>query len=257
MTEQTLNYDQFLNPDYGNGMFRRRIRLTGSNNKVIAELEDTNHGFRAHIEHDGDKITAVKGEAIRFPLSTCGGAIEPLKALNGIPLNSPAKDITATVDPRANCTHLYDLAVLAIGHCSRGNSIRQYDLEVDDPIDGQSAESRAYCNGELILNWQVKDWLLTEGSNSGKPLYKGFSAWANEAFSGDEQEAAFALQKAYFVSQARRYKMDALAGTPANDQTAMTGVCFSYSPPNIDKAIRNANNTRDFSESPEQLLKFV
>jgi hypothetical protein len=257
MNNTSIDYDNFLNPDYGTGVFRRRIRLTGSNDKVFAELEDTNHGFRAHIYHDGIKVTAVEGEAIRFPLSTCGGAIEPIKALTGTPLNSPAKDITVAVDPRANCTHLYDLAVLAIGHCSRGESVRQYDLEVDDPVGDEAAESRAYCNGELILSWQVKEWALTEGPHTGKPLYKGFSAWANEAFSGDKQEAAFALQKAYFVSQARRYKMDALAGTPANDQAAMNGVCFSYSPPNIDKAIRNANKTRDFSDFPERLLKFI
>lgn len=257
MSDQSIDYNQFLNPDYGKGIFRRRIRLAGSNGQVVAELEDTNHGFRATIVHDGQKIIAVTGEALRIPLSTCGGAAEPLKALEGIKLNSSAKDITIQVNPRSNCTHLYDLAVLAIGHCLRGNTERLYDLEVDDSIDGQAAESRAWCNGKKVLNWQVQQWGITEGPHTGKSLYKGFSAWANEAFSDDEQEAAFALQKAYFVSQARVFNMDALAGTPANDQPGMEGVCFSYSPPNVDKAIRMANNTRDFTDCPEQLLKFL
>lgn len=257
MDDQPTDYQQFLNPDYGKGVFRRRIRLNGTDGQVCAELEDTNHGFRAKVFHDGQQVTDIQSEALRIPLSTCGGASEPLKALIGMPLDTPTKNITLAVDPRANCTHLYDLTLLAIAHCLRGNTSRQYDMEVDDQLEQEPAESRLYRNQQLVMTWQARDWLISAGPHTGNPLFKGFAAWANEAFSGDEQEAAFALQKAYFVSQARRYKMDALAGTPANDQPQMKGVCFSYSPPNIDRAIRTANNTRDFTDCPEQLLKFI
>jgi hypothetical protein len=257
MNDQDPDFQQYLNPDYGNGIFRRRIRLAGSNGMVLAELEDTNHGFRSRVFHDGERVTDIQAGALRIPLSTCGGATEPIKQLIGTAIDTPAKTITTRVDPRANCTHLYDLTLLAIGHCQRGASTRQYDMEVDDEVGEAAAESRVYCNGELVLRWQARQWLISEGPFCGKPLYKGFAAWANEAYSGDEQEAAFALQKAYFVSQARRYNMNSMAGTPANDQTAMHGVCYSYSAEVIDSAIRTADNVRDFTNTPEQLLKFL
>jgi hypothetical protein len=249
-------YHQYLNPDYGHGIFRRRIRLVGSGAKVCAELEDTNHGFRSTVFHDGNKVTDIHAEALRAPLSTCGGAIEPLKQLIGTTLDASTKDITTRIDPRANCTHLYDLTLLAIAHCLRGEVTRQYDMEVEDQPSATPAESRCYRDHQLMLVWQARDWQISAGPHSGKPLFKGFAAWAAGAFSGDEQEAAFALQKAYFVSQARRFNVDDLAGTSADDQPHMNGVCFSYSSPNIERAVRTANSTRDFSDCPEQLLTF-
>jgi hypothetical protein len=36
----------------------------------------------------------------------------------------------------------------------------------------------------------------------------------------------------------------------------MLGVCFSYSTPQIEIATRTADSTRDFSNTPELLLKF-
>jgi hypothetical protein len=88
-------------------------------------------------------------------------------------------------------------------------------------------------------------------------LYKGFSKWASACFTGEEREAAFILQKGYFVASARRYNIDAQVGKAANeDRDVMLGVCFSYSTPQIEIATRTADSTRDFSNTPELLLKF-
>lgn len=246
-----------LNPDYGKGTYRRRIRLQGLPGKVIAELEDCNHGFRAEVCHDGQLVTAIHAEALRIPLNTCGGATNPIQAMVGQSIYSTPVDIVGRVNPRANCTHLYDLTALAVIHCARGPVTRIYDVAVDDEVDEQAISSVS-LNGEEIHRWTTSQWTILEpASYVGKPLYKGFSLWANEAFNGDEQEAAFILQKGYFVSQARFFDMDGMAGTPAGDQASMLGVCYSYSPEVVDKAFRSANSTRDFSDTPEQLLKFL
>ena len=256
MSETTpLNYPD--NPHYGSGTFRRRIRLTGEPGKVTAELEDCNHGFRSVIFHDGQQVTDVQAEALRIPLTTCGGAIDPIKSLIGVTIDSSAALINSTVNPKANCTHLYDLSVLAIAHAKRGEVTRQYDVEIEDEVDGK-AESRVLRDGQVVFAWQTSQWQIQAPvAYKDKPLYKGFAAWANQAFSGDDQEAAFVMQKGYFVSQARIYDIDKLAGEPATNHPSMLGVCFSYSSPRVEQAVRTAAATRDFSDCPEQLLKFL
>ena len=255
MSDTTPNYPPNLN--YGSGIFRRRIRLIGEPGKVTAELEDCNHGFRSTLLHDGKQVLDVQAQALRVPLTTCGGAIEPIKALAGISIDSPNRSINNTVNPRANCTHLYDLSLLAIAHASRGNITRQYDVEIEDEVDGR-AESRVLRDGELIFAWQTSQWQIqTPDSLKDKPLYKGFAAWASQVFSNDQQEAAFVLQKGYFVAQARIYDIDALAGDPATNDSDMRGVCFSYTSPQVEQGIRSTAATRDFTHCPEQLLKFV
>src|SRR3546814_20125603 len=72
-------------PDYGSGVARRRLRLTGHPGRVIGEMEDHAHGMRCLIEHDGRVITSVSAEFLRLPRSTCSGARGPLNELLGLP----------------------------------------------------------------------------------------------------------------------------------------------------------------------------
>ena len=43
-----------VNPAYGSGMFRRRIRLTSGDGWVFGELEDSSHAFRVKIAFDSE-----------------------------------------------------------------------------------------------------------------------------------------------------------------------------------------------------------
>lgn len=247
------------NPNYGQGCYRRRIRLFSEPGRVYAELEDTNHGFRCTISHDGEKVTDIHSETLRIPFDTCPGAVTPLRKLIGLPLCDDVQALIPLTDAPSNCTHLLDLALLAIRHSKRTQQELIYDICVADQLDDVSpAAAEVYANGVLIHRWQTLHWEITgPEALQGKVLYKGFSKWASEQFNGDQREAAFVLQKGYFVASARRYNIDAQAGQPANaHRDVMLGVCFSYSAPQIDVARRTANSTRDFSNAPERLLKF-
>lgn len=244
------------NPHYGEGCYRRRIGLWGYKDRVEAALEDCNHGFRATVWHNGSTVTKVEGQSLRTPLDTCGGATEPLKALEGLSLEAGAFTITKTVDPRANCTHLYDLTVLAIKHGLRGECYRQIDVEIGDEHE-RPAECKVWIDGELIHHWQALDWkVVSPESYVDKPLFKGFSAWANPAFEGDAQDAAFALQKGYFVAQARRWDLATIEGAEGLMDKAMLGACYTFSPGVVEHSKR-VNSQRDFSQAEELLLKFV
>ena len=244
------------NPNYGSGIFRRRILLVGEPSKVVAELEDDCHGFRSTLFHDGEKVTGIETATLRAPLTTCSGASEPIKQLIDLPLSTSTFDIGQQVNPKANCTHLYDLTVLAMAHALRGNTTRRYDVDMNDEADTTSTVN-VYCDKQLIHSWETQKFaILQPDTLAGNPMMKGFTRWATEHFSGVQLEAAFVLQKGYFVGQVRMYDIDQLDGQPVVDNTVMQGVCYSYAPEVVPNAYRT-KNIRDFTDTPEQLLKFL
>ncbi|MFT5576132.1 MAG: hypothetical protein ACI89D_001652 [Bermanella sp.] len=245
------------NPDYGSGCFRRRIRLTGTHGQVLAELEDSCHGFRATIEHDGEVITAVSAETLRIPFNTCAGATRPIQALVGIAIGSDPKTVNQSVNPFSNCTHLFDLSVLAIAHAARGQTTRQFDVVVYDEQGDEPADAAVSLDGKEILRFKTRQWeLLSPPELQGKPLFRGFAAWANDYFQGDEREAAFVLQKGYFVSSARRIDSPKIEGSRGTDYPHIANACHTYSEGVVEQALRLPDTVRDFTDSPEQLLRF-
>jgi hypothetical protein len=247
-----------INPDYGNGVFRRKIRLVNQPGRVDAALEDCNHGFCVSIEHDGHRVTEVHPEHRRIPLTTCAGAAKPLKALVGTPLGLDDKALAQTIDSSTNCTHWLDLALLAIAHAARDEAEREYLVNVPDD-NGEAVAAQVLCNGRLVHSWMLQNWTVhAPASIAGKPLYRGFVKWASEYFSdADQREAAFILQKGYFVSSARLFDIASLEGDPASGHTVMHGSCYTYSPPHVSHAVRvGGASLRDFTDTPEQLLQF-
>ncbi|WP_372748481.1 DUF2889 domain-containing protein [Litorivivens sp.] len=245
------------NPYYGSGSYRRHIRLSQQAGAVLAELEDDCHGFRVHLQHDGRQVTAITAETLRIPYNTCASATEPLQAMVGVTLGSEPKTVIAQVNPFSNCTHLFDLTVLAIAHAVRSEPERLYAVEVTDEKDGQPADARVWLNGEEMLHLKTFQWqIIAPRELSDKPLFKGFAAWASEYFSGDLREAAFVLQKGYFVSSARRHDAKAMEGMRGDDTPYIPGACHTYTEGRVQQAVRLPNSRRDFTDTPEQLLKF-
>tara|TARA_R110002049_G_scaffold29343_5_gene99748 strand:- start:1589 stop:2365 length:777 start_codon:yes stop_codon:yes gene_type:complete len=247
------------NPDYGNGLYRRRIRLVQTaTGEVCGELEDDCHGFRVVLQHDGRVVTGVSGRALRVPMSTCGQALKPLQGLIGIALDTPVSEIVASVNPRSNCTHWYDLALLALVHATQAEAERMYDVEVvDQPPDGSPARAEVLLNGESIHCWLLDGTTVVQPQAfAGKPMLKGFSAWANDAFEGAAREAAFVLSKGVFVAFSRLFDMSGSSGQSALAHANMHGACYTYSKGVVEHAVRNHDVVRDFSDTPEQLLTF-
>lgn len=259
MSDKNNPFNYPVNPNFGQGIYRRRIRLQQCAGYVAGDLEDCNHGFQVQVYHDGKQVTKVAGQARRQPFTTCDQAIEPLQALQGIALGLSSEELVKTMNPRANCTHWLDLALLAIQHASRKNEeIREYDMAITDE-DDKPANITLKRNGDLVLQWQVEDWCILQPENLvGNTLYRGFAHWANAVFANDDdKEAAFVLQKGYFVSRARRFDTIIMAGESANAHASMYDACFTYSQPRRDVAVRTENTTVDFTHIPEQLLRFV
>ncbi len=245
-----------FNPDYGSGVFRRRILLRSSGKSVIAELEDDNHAFRITLGHDGRVITDIDAEFLRVPKSTCGGAREPIMALVGAPLSDSPLALCDAADPRANCTHLFDLLSLAVTHAKREEKQRQYDGLVWDECEGEM-RFEAQINGQVIIAGTLKGGVfLSPEPFTGRNLSKGFISWARETLGREKLEAALVLQRTHFVSITRRILMNKLAGTRVADEPMPKGVCYSYNPGIIEDAINMPDVVRDYSACPEKMLAF-
>lgn len=242
-----------LNPHFGRGALRRRIRLIAEDGRVRAGVEDAYHSFRMVMQHDGERITNLSPEYLRVPLTTCSSASQPLRRLIGTKLETHWRELALNDSPLSHCTHLYDLTVLAMAQARRGGS-RTYEVVVPDehPSPVWTTLSR---NEEVIFRWKTFESKILEPHElAHRPLLRGFSRWATQHFTGDDLEAALVLHKGYFVSRARAWDVEAGADRPVAHHTMMTGACHSYSEPQMSIAIRKRGTTIDTSDTRVKLL---
>lgn len=241
------------NPSFGEGALRRRIRLIAEGHEVRAGVEDAYHSFRMTLRHDGERILELLPRFERVPLTTCPSAAGPLRRLVGTRLDSSWRELATRESPRTHCTHLFDLAVLSMAQALRGGT-RTYEVVVPDEYPGPVWTS-LYRDGELIFRWRTFEARILEPLDlADKPLLRGFSRWATTRFEGDELEAALVLHKAYFVSRARSWNVEAGADKPVAHHTMMRDACHSYSEPQLSMAIRTRGTTIDTSDPAVSLL---
>lgn len=242
-------------PQYGAGVFRRRLRIRVGARRIDVELEDSNHAFRLGMRHDGERVTAVEPDFVRHPFTTCPESARHYARLVGLPLGQAA-DVRRMLETRSGCTHLTDMAALALAHAAQADFERLYDIAVDDERDGRS-RARIACDGTPVFDWIVAQHTIVEpAACAGRPMMKGFHAWAREAFAGPRLEAAVALQRGYFVAQARRYRTTPERDFPATGDGMPEGVCYSYSTAAVARALRIPGSRRDFTEDASGLLRF-
>jgi len=258
LSNQTERYaSSKSNPNYGEGIYRRRIRLENQSLQVVAELEDITHAFRLTLGHDGSCVTDIKAQPIRYPFDTCPGAAAMLQPLIGCSLDTDASSFRSVVAPGQNCTHLYDLALLALAHARRPARTRIYDISVPDELV-TGTEIRLLCDGVAVHEWRVRDHrIVAPATFARQPVMQGFYSWASEAFAGEILEAALVLQRGYFVAQGRRYDYMNSGDRLATDDNMPNGACYTYNTGVVEKAVHTEGMARDFSASAEQLLKFV
>ncbi|QDX81199.1 hypothetical protein B9N43_08080 [Denitratisoma sp. DHT3] len=245
------------NPHYGSGVFRRRLRLDAGSDQVRVELEDCNHAFRLTLRHDGERVTAVEPEAVRHPFTTCPEALAVIGRVVGHRLTDGAQSLRQRLVPGDNCTHLFDMTVLALAHVDDAGLTRLYEIAVDDERDGVTA-ARIDCDGRTVHEWRVRAHVIEQPEAlAGRPFMRGFFAWASQTFAGMALEAATALQRGYFVAQARRSVSLPVEQHPATADGMPDGVCYSYNSGIVQRALRITGSVRDYSAGPEGLLDFT
>ena len=237
--------------------YRRRIRLTASGHEVLAELEDDFHHFEVRLGHDGERVTTIEASAIRYPWSTCPQAGARLEPMRGMPLTTRSTGHAQTVSPRSNCTHMFDLAGLAVAHAAAGRIRRQYDVRIPDR-EGSRTTATLERDGELFLRWQVAGREIVDPPPYAGQRLRGarFIEWAEGNLDPDEAEAALVLRRALDIGMGRGMDLDPYPNAAAIAE--MVGpVCFTFHPDRARLGARMKGSTWDFAGHPELLLSGV
>lgn len=244
------------NPYYGSGIFRRRLHWRATEGLVEVEIEDSNHGFRFRLRHDGSRIVGLSVDPVRYPFTTCPEATHAVERIVGLPLADVA-GLRERLPGSGNCTHMIDMALLAASHAGDSGQECVYDIAVFDERDGVT-QARIECNGQLVHAWSIRAHTIEQPSVlAGKPVMRGFYAWATQTFAGMPLEAAQVLQRGYFVAQARRYTYEPIEQHPASTDGMPIGACYSYNTGAVERARRIKGSVRDYSKSSERLLQFT
>lgn len=227
------------------GSFHRHIVIAhlhrASGGEVRAALEDDFHHFRVAVEHEFEQVVRIRGDAVRHPYSLCASATGPLLQLVGMPLDRIASSAMRATDAAGQCTHLLDLAGLAVAAAANETSLRRYEIEVPDRIDGRTT-ARLSRDGMPLLAWELQETtILGPAPFAGVSLQHGMARWALETLSAELAEAAIVLRRGAVISQGRSLNLDAQV------HARPTGRCYAQQPQRAEQALRVVGSTWDFS----------
>lgn len=241
-------------PDADRLRYRRFIRLRAEPGKVFAEVEDNPHHFRVTLGHDGRHLQTIDSEAPRHPWTSCPGAGEPLRRLVGMSLSPHATAVGAVADARSQCTHMFDLAGLAVAHAyahvEHGRERRDYACLVRADRESGHTVAELKRDGEPCLTWRVDGEVILEPSPyTGVHLHARFMAWAEAALDLETAEAALVLRRACFVAPSRFFDLDTV--DRASQLNNMLGRCHTFSDGVVDTALRVRGSHRKELADPD------
>jgi hypothetical protein len=214
----------------------RVLLIEATESRVEAELIDNVHQFCVSIDHDGHRVRAIESRAVRFPWTSCPAGLGRLKALVDTPLRQETER-GAPIDKAQQCTHLFDLAKLAIAHAFDAGRLR-YDLRVDAEPGGDDAEAGINRDGIPILRWSVRGGLIVSDGPFQGHATTGRAMWP-DAVADDAAmiEAAILLRRGLLVFFGRRRSKGT---THATQLPYMQGACLSFQPGVMEDAVRPA-----------------
>ena len=170
-------------------IYRRHIRLDAHGRQVVGELADDAQHFRVRLRHDGQRVVALDGEAVRHPWNTCAEAINPLRALEGMVLSHRCTAVGEVANAGEQCTHWFDLAGLAVAHAAARRVSREYRCAVwGEP--GADVHATLERDGAPLLTWRLEGMTIRGAAPfEGRSLTGEFMAWAESELDPDLAEA--------------------------------------------------------------------
>lgn len=219
------------------GAYRRRILLETRGGVVEAELHDDFHHFVLRVEHDGTRVRGIEAVARRFPWATCPGAGERLRQLVGMPLSARCTAVGTWARAREHCTHLFDLAGLAVAHAALGRERRVYVATIPDRVEGRTVAVLSR-DGEEVLRWTLDGVTIGDPPPfAGRSLRDQFMRWAETTLDPDLAEAAMVLRRACHISYGRGQDLSGFT-VAAEMLPTMGGSCYTFTPGIAERGYR-------------------
>ncbi len=223
--------------------FRRRFRITPAPGFVVSEVEDDYHRMAVAVHHDKGIATSVKATLLRAPWTTCPGAVHKCEqTFTGVALEA----FPSRRDKAANCTHLYDLALLAAAH-ALDDAALVYDIFVSDPIDG-TRRAEITRDGHTLLAWSDSNFCILEPAELAGMRVTDPRSWIDR-LEPCVQEAARLLSWGSIIAHGRTLPMER-----QSDATRMPPSCYTFQPERAVQA-RRIGQSRDFSDPRVQPLQ--
>ena len=247
---------------YGDGAYRRALRMETTGERTRAELVDDFHHFAVRIDVRAGRVVDVVGEDVRIPWTTCAGALAPLRAMVGASVTRSLSALRAHTEARRQCTHLHDIACLAVAHAARaagreGTTRRRYDVALPDRRRG-ATRAVLERDGEVRLVWSLDRSGIVEAipdAFAGLPLAgRRFQARLAALEDPDEAEAAWVLQRAVFIGTGRRHDFESMR-VAAEFAAVVGGRCHSFASERVDRAFKIPNTVRDFTRDTGDLFR--
>ncbi|HEY1075651.1 MAG TPA: hypothetical protein VGE51_03100 [Fontimonas sp.] len=215
--------------------FRRRFRITPAPGRVQCDVEDDYHCMSVVVHHAGGVATHIEPRMSRAPWTTCPGAVAKLQQTFA---GTPLAGFSERGEKTDNCTHLYDLALLAAAHAGDATPLI-YDILVADAIDGRRhAELRR--DGKTLLAWVESEFRIVEPASIGGTPLMQLGRWI-ASLEPSMQEPARLLRWGNLLAHGRAIPMER-----QSDATRMPSNCYSFQPQRAVDA-RRVGEIRDFS----------
>lgn len=246
-----------LNTNYGKEVFHRKILLNKVTDTVTtAALEDSHHAFSMKLSHDKKNVISLKSRWHRRPFTACMGAVQAIEAVKGLSLSEDILDLPQHIDPRKQCTHIFDTANLAITHSCRDEHFRLYEIEIPDTVDGQQ-HARLFLNGDCVLDWKLdRGMIVAPEKFRGVKTHKGLTSWAVKNLPKEKLEAVMVLQRGIFLSRGNGVDLTSLIGKAQHLSGPSNAVCYASQPERLESSVR-LGAANDYTDNEEAMLKFV
>lgn len=223
--------------------FRRCFRIRPKPGCVLSEVEDDYHCMGLTIHHDGLLATRISADLRRAPWTTCPGASTQVEqTFTGVALSDFAK----RGDKKGNCTHLYDLALLAAAH-AHDQEVLVYDILVSDPLEGRRVAALRK-NGDTVLGWTEQDGKIVEPVELAGLTVWTLNPWI-DSLTAEMREAARILRWGAVLAHGRQIPIE-----KQSDASRMPANCYTFQPARAAVAQRIVD-IRDFSGGSAQPLQ--
>lgn len=233
------------------GRFRRAIRILAETGCTTAEIEDDFHHFIVTVRHDGERVTGAEGKAIRYPWSQCPMAVGALPDLAGLALTTDATAVYRQTDPLGQCTHMLEVAGLAIAQAARSLGGRRYDATVSDPVAGR-VFAELLCDGAPLAHWVLQDGVIVDPVERRGQRPAAFRSSALRELPHAEAEMLLILRRAVTLAAARPIDVD---NFPTAAAMGIKPACFVFRHGVAEHALRRYGSVHDFSDSAGPLAE--
>jgi len=233
-------------------VFYRRLLFDVTSSECSIAMEDEHHYFVIQLGHDGQRITSLNSKALRTPWSVCPQADLRLQDFVGQPLRERIAVTLDDIDGKQQCTHQYDLLMLALSQALRPGR-REYLCKVTGAMH-EYRHAQLWLNDGQLLDWHLQGTRIDSEDVFDQQDLRSIMGWADSMLDNQTLEALYVQRRAVMVAAAKGVNLDMISDA-GKLMKHRSGACFAFQPERAHQATRMLGSTRSDVDHPEKLLK--